>query len=217
MMIYLSGNVKEHHVVNRKDIGLMVSYHKRGLTIARARLLNRIWAADNGCFKNPDLNVDDYLRWLVNLQPYQRNCLFATAPDVVGNARATWERSESVLPAIRALGFKAALVAQDGIEDRPVRWGAFDVLFIGGTTEWKLSRYAFDVMLQAKREGLWIHMGRVNSRKRLRIAELSGVDSADGTTFCYGPDKRTKQMKRWLDEIKNEPFLLSYLCGECEQ
>lgn len=45
-----------------------------------------------------------------------------------------------MLPKIRALGVPAALVAQDGLEDMVDRvpWDEFDVLFIGGSTAFKL-------------------------------------------------------------------------------
>jgi hypothetical protein len=204
-MIYLSTNMKASAGA-RRDIGVLASYHN-GQKSIRKHFSTTIWAADNGCFTKPDLDVEDYLRWLAELRVYLPTCLFATAPDVVGDAGATWERSEAVLPKIRELGFKAALVAQDGIEHRPIRWGAFDVLFIGGTTQWKLSEAAYEVARQAKSYGLHVHMGRVNSRRRLRIAYLAGCDSADGTHLAFMPDVRLAQMERWLDEFKTQPFL----------
>jgi len=207
-VIYLSGKLKVHHIGQRADIGVMVGYRPNaGAGVGTIHLHKTKWAADNGCFKNPDLNVDHYLQWLSRLRKYQRTCLFATAPDVVGNAGATWSRSEPVLPQIRALGFPAALVAQDGFEHQAIRWCDFDVLFIGGTTEWKLSAGAFNVVLEAKRRGHLVHMGRVNSRRRLRIAKLAGCDSADGTLLVYRPDLYLERMQRWLDQLQQQPFL----------
>jgi hypothetical protein len=130
------------------------------------------WAADTGCFSDKQsFRLDVYLDWLVRLQPYRARCLFATAPDVarqpdgtlLGDARATWERSKHVLPVIRALGFPTALVAQNGIEDLDVAWDSFDVLFLGGDTDWKLSATACGMVAAAKAHGKWIHMGCVNS------------------------------------------------------
>ncbi len=130
-----------------------------------------------------------------------------TAPDVVADATETWKRSEPVLPRIRDLGFPAALVAQDGIEHRAIRWGTFDVLFIGGSTEWKLSEAAFQVAREAKAHGIPVHMGRVNSRRRIRIAALALCDSADGTHFVFRPDKYLERMIQWLEEMRQQPFL----------
>jgi hypothetical protein len=54
--------------------------------------------------------------------------------------RATPDARVPVLPKIRALGVPAALVAQDGLEDMidKIPWDSFDVLFIGGSTAFKL-------------------------------------------------------------------------------
>ena len=50
-------------------------------------------------------------------------------------------------------------------------WMIFLVLGkIGGTTSWKLGPAAAGLAAQARRRGLWVHLGRVNSLKRLRYA-----------------------------------------------
>lgn len=145
-----------------------------------------LWAADTGCFKHPErFNLGQYLRWL-HARSYAANrCLFATAPDVVGDPRATWERSKAVLPEIRYLGYKAALCAQDGIEETEIPWAAFDALFIGGSTEWKLGPSVELLIRAARRQGKWVHVGRVNSAKRYRMFRLDDCDSADGTFIAF--------------------------------
>jgi hypothetical protein len=166
------------------------------------------WAADNGCFTQGErFSLPGYLAWLKTLRPYQRSCRFAVAPDVVADARATLARSLPVLPQIRALGYPAAFVAQDGLEDLDVPWQAFDVLFIGGSTRWKLSEAAATVVAEAKQHGLWTHMGRVNSLKRLRAAQSMGCDSCDGTMVARKPDARVAQLTRWLAQVERQPML----------
>ena len=160
------------------------------------------WGADTGCFTKAGVrsfSVDKYLGWLKTWSP--RECLFATAPDVLGDAGATMTRSLPVLPAIRAAGFKAALVGQDGLEDLTVPWGEFDALFLGGSTEWKLSLAAAELASQARARGLWVHMGRVNSYRRLAYAASIGCDSADGTFLAYGPDKNLPRIQNWFDKL----------------
>lgn len=210
-MIYLSGKLKSEHIGKRPDIGVMVSFRPDRLASAAGVALENLtkgpFGIDNSCYKNPDIDVDLYLQWASIFVPCKHNCLFMTAPDLVGDALETWKRSESVLPRIRDLGFPAALVAQDGIENYPVRWGSFDVLFLGGTTDWKLSEAAFQIAREAKQHGIPVHMGRVNSRRRIRIAVLELCDSADGTHFVFRPDKYMDRMGDWLDEIRNQPFL----------
>lgn len=124
------------------------------------------------------------------------------APDVVGNAWLTHIESLPWLPRIRELGYPAAYVAQDGIEKHPMMpWPDFDVLFIGGTTDFKLGPIARELARQAKDEGKHVHMGRVNSLKRLRYANSIGCDSVDGTYLAFGPDYNLKVLLRWMLEF----------------
>lgn len=105
------------------------------------------WCADNGCFSD---NFDEAKWWkfLVNNAHAADSCTFAVSPDVVGDAAATLERSAPWLPKIRALGYPAAFVAQNGLalhwngalhggnSDGPqIEWAEFDVLFVGGCPE----------------------------------------------------------------------------------
>jgi hypothetical protein len=168
----------------------------------------KTWAADNGCFTKGDrFQLPEYLDWLDAMAPAADRCLFATAPDVVADAKATWERSEPAIPEIRLRGYDAALVAQDGMESMDVAWDAFDALFIGGSTDWKLSWAARDVTAEAKRRGKWVHMGRVNSLRRLEVAEMMGCDSVDGNFLCFGPDKNLPRLLAWLDALERSPML----------
>jgi hypothetical protein len=137
--------------------------------------------------------------------PDTSRCLFATAPDVVGDAAATLRRSERMLPLIRCYtGFSAALVAQDGLEDLDVPWEEFDALFIGGSTGWKLGPAARRLVAEAKQRGHWVHMGRVNSFKRLRYADAIGCDSADGTFLTYAPDANLPRLLAWLSDVNDQ-------------
>lgn len=165
------------------------------------------WAADNGCF-NDKTYVGDaaWLAWLSSLTALPGICEFVVAPDVVGDAAATLDRSAPHLRAIRSLGFPAALVAQDGLENLTVPWDDFDVLFIGGTDDWKLGQAAARLVGQAKAHGKGTHLGRVNSYKRLRYAEFIGCDTADGTFLRFHPDN-LHRMDRWFRRIDADPCL----------
>ena len=155
------------------------------------------WCADNGCFSNR-WDETKWWKFLTDNAHASTTCAFAVAPDVVADAEATWAKSAPWLPRIRALGYPAALVAQDGMENQPVQWESFDVLFIGGSTEWKLGPHARQLAAEAKRRGKRIHMGRVNSEKRYRYAEAIGCDSVDGTFLTFGPDKNLPRLMAWL-------------------
>lgn len=166
------------------------------------------WCADNGCFGKGYPGDVKWLAWLEKNSYAAADCLFATAPDVVGDAAATLERSAPFLQQIRALGYPAALVAQDGLEDLEVPWEEFDVLFIGGSTEWKLGPAARDLIRQAKARSKWVHMGRVNSERRYRYANDLGCDSVDGTYLTFGPDINLPKLLNW-SRVENQDTLFA--------
>lgn len=157
------------------------------------------FCADNGCFGSGYPGDAAWYAWLETL-PRDR-CRFAVAPDVVGDAAATLVRSAPWLPRIRGLGIPAAFVAQDGLEDLVVPWDSFDVLFVGGSTRWKLSAAARGVVADAKARGKSVHMGRVNSFQRIAYARHIGCDSVDGTYLVFGPDTNLPKLLGWLRRL----------------
>lgn len=190
-MLYLSGVV-------RPDMPAMVTQR-----MGQRPPDGQPWAADNGRYSAPE-NYSDakFLAWLAAM-PVE-SCLFATAPDVVGDAAATLALSGPMFAPIRMLGYPVALVAQDGLEDLAVPWDDFDVLFIGGSTAWKLGPAAADIAGEARRRGKWVHMGRVNSLRRMRYAESIGCDSADGTVLKHDPLRRPDL---WAEHVRRTPSL----------
>lgn len=163
------------------------------------------WGADNGRFNNPgDYTDDGYLGWLAK-QPAGR-CLFATAPDVLADHVATVEMSRPLFPRLRAAGYLAAFVAQDGWHEETTPWDEFDVLFIGGTDEFKLGRGAVAISAGLAR-GKRVHIGRVNSYSRLRLAAVLGCHTADGTFLKFAPDINEPRMFRWLEKLERQPRL----------
>ncbi len=152
------------------------------------------WAADTGCFTRP-YEHDAYFGWLAKQNP--DSCLFATAPDVVANWAATMELALPILPLLRAAGYKAAIVLQDGCDSVP--WDSVDAVFIGGSTGWKLGWQAYNLAVEAKARDKWVHMGRVNSWRRAFKAASWGCDSVDGTYLAFGPDKLRPHLEKWME------------------
>jgi hypothetical protein len=191
-VLYLA-NPSTQRVRDAMTVGLigMVATPKQGQAVPP----NAAWCADNGCFGKGYPGDDAWIAWLDSLP--REGCLFAVAPDVVGDAGATLERSAPWLPRIRELGFPAAFVAQNGLEDLDVPWDAFDVLFIGGDTAWKLGTHARQLVAEAKTRGKRIHMGRVNSDRRYRYALSIGCDTVDGTYIAFGPDRNLPHVLAW--------------------
>lgn len=94
-----------------------------------------------------------------------------------------------------------------GGEDVP--WGQLGALFVGGDTRWKTGHESGALVSEAKRRGLWAHVGRVNSERRLQVAASMGCDSADGTFLKYAPDHNWTRLVRWLDRHdRQHPFVL---------
>lgn len=157
------------------------------------------WAADSGCYTLGErFRLEAYLAWLERMSPYAERCLFAPAPDVVGDHGATLARSLPVLPVIRALGYRAAFVAQDGASAETLPWAEFDVLFIGGTTGWKLGVEAWFICREAEARGVPVHVGRVNSGKRYRYArDVLGAASVDGTFLSFAPATNLERLLAW--------------------
>lgn len=208
MITYLSGCVTPTQLAHpRTDLGFMFQPGMKNQT----DLGWSKWAADNGCFAQGDnFDFGAWLEWLASVRKYRETCLFAVAPDVLGNAWQTWRRSQPYLKTIRQLGFKAAFVGQDGAQDVRIHWDLFDCWFVGGTDAWKFSQASMDLLREAKRRGKWVHIGRVNSLSRLQSSAIVGADSVDGTYVKFGPDRNLPNVYDWLESVNSvaKPFLI---------
>ena len=155
-----------------------------------------LWCADNGCYSDR-WDEAKWWRFLQNNAHDAATCLFAVAPDVVGDAWRTGIKSLPWIEPIRNLGYRVAWVAQNGQENQPLPWLGIDALFIGGTTDWKLGPHARALVAEAKARGKWVHGGRVNSEKRYRYMHEIGCDSVDGTFLTFGPDILLPRLLAW--------------------
>lgn len=201
-MIYLSGadNVSWRAYAETDPIGLCAT-PDIGNTVA-ALSCYRVWCADNACYAHPhDFDLGRFLAWLAGLDAVRGSCLFANAPDVVGKWDATLQRALPVLPTLREMGHKSAIVLQDECTPSAIPWDEIDAVFVGGTTRWKVGQQSEACCREAKRRGKWVHMGRVNSLKRLNAAAYFGCDSVDGTFIKFGPRVNAKKLIRWLRKV----------------
>jgi len=129
-------------------------------------------------------------------------------PDIVEGGLRSLDFSLSWIPELDKVGSLLLIPVQDGmaIDDvapfvSPGRVG----IFIGGSTEWKieqipaLSAWANDLKI-------WCHVGRVNTRKRIRHCVLAGATSFDGTSVTrygktIGPLDRERRQLPLFKEI----------------
>lgn len=134
------------------------------------------YVLDNGVFTNwqPDLFMQTLKRTTRLHRP-----LWIVVPDVVGDAEETVKMWNEWYERIEPFG-PLAFACQDGMNPESVPEKAF-CCFIGGTTRWKLKNAH-----RFKGVRPWLHIGRVNTYRRLRWAEDIGADSVDGTGFFRG-------------------------------
>jgi hypothetical protein len=150
--------------------------------------------------------LDGMVGYLTQTRP-DREARAATAMAAFEAVCADWQGIKSAVQNSR-LGYLAAYVGQNGLEDVPrISWAKFDVLFLGGDDAWKLGPAAASLVAQAKAHGKWVHMGRVNSFKRLEYANTLGCDSADGTYVCFAPRVNAPKVKAWVRRLREQPTL----------
>ena len=162
------------------------------------RLTPGRWAMDNGAYSGFDA-----ARFMGMLRAFhgRPGYRFVTAPDVVADAPATLAQWPFWSQVIRGVGFVPALVAQDGLLVEDVPWPQLGVLFIGGSTEWKLGPQAQTLAAYAKSRGLWVHVGRVNSRARLAAIAAMGADSFDGSGFSKWGEVNIPKGLQWTEDV----------------
>lgn len=146
------------------------------------------WAADNDCFQGLDANA--YISMLHRIRELV-GCLFVTVPDVVGDHETTRALFDEWMYRLGGWGLPWAFVLQNGCTSGDVPWGEIEAVFIGGDDAFKLGEDAEALAREAKARGKWVHMGRVNSAKRIRYAATIGCDSVDGTSW-------NRWVDRWL-------------------
>lgn len=145
------------------------------------------WAADNDAFQG--FTPGPWLSMMGKLAG-KTGCLFVSAPDVVADWASTLVLWDIYWPVIHDADLPVAVVLQDGCLEIPPE---ADAVFIGGSTEWKLSDVAHRLVDMAKERSLWVHMGRVNSARRLQLAASWGCDSVDGSGWAMYFDTHIKK------------------------
>lgn len=159
-----------------------------------------MFAIDNGAFSN--FSIKGFEALIERESERRELCIFVACPDVVASARRTLELFDHWMP--RLDQWPLALVAQDGQEDLPIPWEHIEAIFIGGTTEWKMSKAAADVIKTGHAMEKWVHVGRVNRPGRFEYFEKLGADSIDGTGIS-----RFSWMRHNIWKAQHEPHLFS--------
>lgn len=160
-------------------------------------------ALDNGQFSGT-ITPEQWLRWL-DQQP--RNAHFAAVLDVPFDWAGTLKAFAVYAPKVRELGFKVAIVTQNGCTaPHQVPWDDIDAVMIGGTTEYKCSFTSAAVVDEGNARGKWTHIGRVNTFQRMSTAAFYQARSIDGTCLRFGYDKNLPLLTKWLDEFNQRLY-----------
>lgn len=180
------------------ELGCEVEQLITPLTGFRLQREGARFAVDNGAFAG--FNAKRFMSRLERLEHVRENCIFVAVPDVVASARRTLEVFERWTERLK--DWPLALVAQDGQQDMPIPWEQIAAVFIGGSTEFKTSAHAEQIIRAAQALGKWVHVGRVNTPGRFEWAERLGVDSIDGTGLS-----RYTWMRESIYREQNNPKL----------
>lgn len=117
-------------------------------------------------------------------------------PDIVAGGKASLDLSLKWLDRLRGFPERLLIAVQDGIEPDDVREYLSPMvgLFIGGSTPYKLRTMDAWGRL-ARRRNCYMHVGRVNTLKRINACAQAGANSFDGTSVIAFPDSIYKLTK----------------------
>jgi hypothetical protein len=181
------------------ELGCEVEQLFTPLTRRNPQHHDKPFAMDNGAFSR--FEPSGFIKMLEKHEPRRHLCRFVAVPDVVACARRTMECFNHWRNKLH--NWPLAYVCQDGQENIDIPWEHCAAVFIGGSTEWKMSKHAAAVVKASKVIGKWCHVGRINTPGRLEYFEDLGADSCDGTGLA-----QYSHMRLAIFEAKNSPTLL---------
>ncbi len=168
------------------------------------------WACDNSAFSNPD--DDKFWRLCANawgVETYHPP-LWVAVPDIVGDHSETrrlfgiWRHYW--LEEIGRIPFPLAFVLQNGCTVDEVPWDDIAAVFVGGDNEFKL-RQSAGLIDAAKARGKMVHIGRVNTHRRLRYAYDLGADTVDGTNYSMFSETHLPGALAFVKGLDKRPVL----------
>jgi len=138
-----------------------------------------------------------WLNMLGNVRAQGMTPRWVLVPDVVADREATLAKWDCYAPIAARFGWPLSMAVQDGMTPADVPVEA-DVIFIGGTTEWK-----WRSLPMWAETGRRIHVGRVNEVERLFVCERWRVESVDGTGWMQGTENG-RQARALASYLANE-------------
>ncbi len=141
------------------------------------------YALDNGAFgawaNNRPWDREAFITHVERYAFLQLRPQWVVVPDVVADRELTLARWAHWAPILaNDYHLPLAIAVQDGMTPEDVETLApkADIVFVGGSTEWKWSTYK-----DWARKFPRVHVGRVNTESQLERCAEAGVESCDGT------------------------------------
>lgn len=108
---------------------------------------------------------------------------WVVVPDIVEGGLKSLDFSLSWLPRVLQHSRRALVAVQDGMQTSDIEHllGPSVGLFVGGSTDWKLATMNSWGAV-SRRRSCWLHIGRVNSERRIALCAAAGAHSFDGTS-----------------------------------
>ena len=108
---------------------------------------------------------------------------WTTLPDIVAGGHASLELSLRWMQRVLDESPRALLAVQDGLtpDDVVPFVGERVGIFVGGSTAWKLQTLPQWAKM-GQQQGCWVHVGRVNTIRRITLCDQCGATSFDGSS-----------------------------------
>lgn len=142
------------------------------------------YALDNGAWTAYQRGeAFDERAFLVAVDKLGADADWIVIPDIVAGGLDSLRFSLSWLSRLQDVGVPLLLAVQNGIEPREVGGLVSPGLgiFVGGDTAWKEGTMSVWGDLAVER-GCHLHIGRVNTVRRIRLCSDAGADSFDGSS-----------------------------------
>ncbi len=156
------------------------------------------YSLDNGAFGPKGFQVDAWVKLLDWAKLSGIPPSWTLVPDVVGDREGTLARWREYSGTATRYGWPLAFAVQDGMTPKDVPSTA-EVVFVGGTTFWKWSTVASWCKAFHR-----VHVGRVNTYRRLWECHDAGAESTDGSGMTRGDQVQERGLRAYLAESTGE-------------
>lgn len=181
------------------SLAVKLDYPNLGMLISPGGFWNAgcRFSLDNGVYglwcKGLKFQPSPFISLLITVKNLNLVPLWVVVPDAVGDSETTSRLWLEWQPIIKhEFGFNRAFAVQDGhtLKDVPENT---DVVFIGGSTNWK--RQNIKVFCSNFPR---VHVARINTLRWLWVCHNAGAESVDGTGWFRHSD-RTQELIDYLD------------------